>query len=127
MFCRVPSCKNCIYSIYYKGYGSTRYDPGEPDMWECNHEKASNEEFIEGADNIDWEYEKMPAYCGVYQPIIVEKCENCKKDINVPKYQHKIYHTSLIYEDLVPCCSKDCKDAMKVMDKLTIINHHDYI
>lgn len=45
--------------------------------------------------------------CTGFKPIIVEKCIECGKELNIPKYQAKYFSDSVLHEMIF--CSKECK------------------
>ena len=101
------SCENCVNGKYIRGYMPTRKDLGFPDEIECQNNNVSSEVFeIDLNDNF---YTYLPKVCGFYNPVIANKCCNCKTTINKPIID-VINVREVFSGELIPVCSEKCKE-----------------
>lgn len=56
------------------------------------------------------------AICPFYQPIMIENCANCKKEINQPEHLHKLWG-NVFHGNSVPVCSIECQ---KIINKQAV-------
>ena len=100
------TCFDCVHSIKYPGIPARRNVPEEPPGAECQHPEVLKKKFTDEDD-----YDTLPKKCGHFNPEIVKLCENCKRDINQPKYIWQIW-AATPYEYLA-CCSKKCAEELQ--------------
>jgi hypothetical protein len=102
MTCK-KSCYFCKHGVFNRGFAGTYWEPPEPSYTECNN-GAIDFLALDKIMDIDDE-EALPLVCGHYEPRIVEKCGECRKEINVPEDEIEFY------VEETPVCSKECRVA----------------
>ena len=91
------SCFNCTHARVYGGYGGSYECPPEPPEFECA--------LADVPDNI-LEQDEPAETCPLYKPVLINKCGECGKKMNVPENMWNIYAHGM---DTVPCCSELCR------------------
>lgn len=98
------SCFNCIHGKLIKGFMGTYYDPPENDSSECQNGNVDWDKIEESEQEHDYIEDKLPLYCGHYEPKMVEKCIECDKVMNIPEHDVEYF-----CEGDNPACSKECQ------------------
>lgn len=109
-------CKNAHVTEYSPG---NMYEPDEPAMAECNCSDDGfpmhiYENIVDywpqkiGSNTKDPE-EVLPHICGHYDPHLIDKCGNCKKEINQPFDSWQIYANGW---EPIACCSCKCAESL---------------
>lgn len=105
------TCSDCNHCVVFGGSPGTWNDPPEPDEFECQESKVSEDL----GDEYDWDHDVMPGVCGHFYPIMVGNCACCGKVINVPRFAWELWSYEYDYGESVSVCSQECKD---IMDKV---------
>lgn len=96
------TCKHYV-SGRYNGY----WEP--PDPSECTNEDLPDDLFTK-FNEMHWEETAVAPICPHFDPLIVEKCGCCSKELNIPEY--RLSNWAFI-EDAVPVCSAECKHEVE--------------
>ena len=108
---RKPTCFDCQLAKISKGYPDTRYEPGMPDMVEECNAIDPDGKLEEIKESVEYRENLLPELCGQFKPIMINKCEYCKKEINAPEWSWKIWAMTM-YES-IPICSEECKKIIE--------------
>ena len=99
----IRSCFFCKHGERNPGFPGTYWEPPEPSFTDCTNKEVDFNKLDEIID-IDDE-EKLPEFCGHFEPRMVEKCGFCHTKLNIPE------HDVIYYVEETPVCSKDCQDS----------------
>lgn len=110
-----PTCLDCQNVNLIKGFPATREEPGEDDMWDCKiatiRAEIGDETLMDLAEQLEWNEDILPEQCGCFKPEMIIHCENCTKEMNVPRWSWGIFAGTLLAE--VPCCNEECKKVIE--------------
>lgn len=104
------SCFNCKNADIDPGYDGCYEEPPSPPSAECklDYDDVWYHNIMDRATDSKIEVEHLLAVmCDNYNPVLIEKCLACKKEMNVTRWDH-IYWAYL--EDRIPMCSSQCTD-----------------
>lgn len=105
------SCNNCNKHVWYIG-GITENFVQKPDVHECTDPGVPYDLFDKYSIKPEagfwwtWDPEILAKKCGKYDPIIVEKCENCEKEMGIPLVQVEDWADDP--HEKIPVCSPEC-------------------
>jgi hypothetical protein len=102
-----PTCFDCVHALISPGTVGDYYNPPEPPMAECQNEEV-DEKLLE---ENEWDEKVMPSLCGHFKPRLIDKCHNCKKEINAPEWSWKLWANTIW--DYMPVCSEECKKIVE--------------
>lgn len=107
------SCYNCTHVDVIPGHPGTYYDPPEPDEVVCMKIDVEDSLFEDDGP------EEWAQKCGKFEPVMLEKCPFCNKEVSIPLYTIKTYVYNHFADEPVPVCSEQCKTAWDVANKLS--------
>ncbi|KYC53850.1 MAG: hypothetical protein AMQ22_00049 [Candidatus Methanofastidiosum methylothiophilum] len=98
-FAAVPTCDYCIHGhIGYSGDGWN--EPREEEFY-CDLEDELD------TDEMNEAYDGDSRGCSGFKPIMIDKCSECNKPMDIPFYMAK-YPDNIFGE--VAYCSKECRE-----------------
>lgn len=99
MLKRKKTCFNCNNLRKVKG----DYSKGQSDLLDCTSSKVDYKKI----DKLHNNSRILPEVCGGYDPMLIEKCSYCDKEINKPIWSWNLWVDEVF--DKVPVCSIKCK------------------
>ena len=117
---KYPTCFDCKNALKSMGFPGDRIDPPEPPEAECQVLNSDGYDRINqmADENNIFHEEFFPIHCKQFDPELIDKCDNCDKEMNVPKWDHDLTAHGVMDDCYV--CSDKCKHQLEAKVKLEI-------
>lgn len=103
---RKPTCWDCKLSFKDYGYTGDYNTPPEPATVECYCPDVD----IDLLEGNDWNEDAMPGICGHFEPLMINECRECKKELNIPEWSWKLW----VHEWIdFAVCSEECQKKLQ--------------